>query len=226
MAFAPPKSGSASEEALKKMYVRSTMGNQRYNSAMRSQPVYGFGTATRAQALKSSIPPPGIESPGPAYTIVPAIGPQVDGRLKSLPRFSQGTATREQALKSNQSLVAKMGLVRRTQPLLIFAAGGGKPKQVPAASSGSAYAVTAWVKPQAEPQVFTVKTQQQLHAACGGRQMCLITQLEADSSVLMQLALKFRTVKVVSLDVDGGAKLSWGRGDEVRPTPAAARGAG
>ena len=100
MAFAPPKSGSASEEALKKMYVRSTMGNQRYNSAMRSQPVYGFGTATRAQALKSSIPPPGIESPGPAYTIVPAIGPQVDGRLKSLPRFSQGTATREQALKS------------------------------------------------------------------------------------------------------------------------------
>ena len=100
MAFAPPKSGGASEEALKKMYVRSTMGNQRYNSAMRSQPVYGFGTATRAQALKSSIPPPGIESPGPAYTIVPAIGPQVDGRLKSLPRFSQGTATREQALKS------------------------------------------------------------------------------------------------------------------------------
>ena len=40
---------------------------------MRSQPVYGFGTATRAQALKSSIPPPGIESPWPAYTIVPAI---------------------------------------------------------------------------------------------------------------------------------------------------------
>jgi len=115
-----------------------------------------------------------------------------------------------------ESLGSLRGLVRRTQPLLIFAADGGKPKQVPSASAGSAYAVTAWVKPKAEPTVHAVKSQQQLYAACGGRQMCLVTMFDSDSAILQQLALRFRTVKMVSLGEKG--KLSWGRGDEVGET--------
>ena len=127
-----------------------------------------------------------------------------------------GTLDCEKKMPSNKTLVSKFGLVRRTQPLLVFAGGGDKPKQVPAASATSAYGITAWVKPKAEPKVRTATSQKALEAYCGGRRGCLLTSLPADSVVLEQLALRFRTLEVVS--VREGDKLSWGRGEEVGET--------
>lgn len=123
----------------------------------------------------------------------------------------------EKLLPSNKSMVTKFGLVRRTQPLLVFAAGGDKPQQVPANAVGSAYGVTAWVKPKAEPKVRHVSSQKALSSFCGGRRTCLLTRLASDSSVLEQLARTFRTVEVVSAGEEGGkVTVSWGRGKDVR----------
>ena len=116
----------------------------------------------------------------------------------------------------NKTLISKFGLVRRTQPLLLYAGGGDRPKQLPAASSSSVYGVTAWVRPKAEPKVRAARSQKAVQAYCGGRRACLLTKLPADSTVLEQLARKYRTVEVVSVGADG--TLSWGRGEEVGET--------
>ena len=70
----------------------------------------------------------------------------------------------ERPLPSNHTLVSKLGLVRRTQPLLVLASGGNRPKQLPASAVGSAYAVTAYVKPKVEPTVHRVASTQHLQA--------------------------------------------------------------
>ena len=116
----------------------------------------------------------------------------------------------EKRLPSNKSLVEKFGLVRRSQPLLVLAAGGVKPRQLPANSVSSAYGVTAFVKPKAEAKVHKVGTQKTLEAVCAGRRPCLLTRMKPDSVVLDQLARTFRTVEVVTL----GENL-----DKVRPVP-------
>ena len=138
--------------------------------------------------------------------------------LRGLVRF--GVVDCEHELPSNKTLVAKLGLVRRTQPLLIFAAGGGNPKQLPAKSATSAYAINAWVKPKAQPKVHTATSQQALAHICAGRRPCLLSALDSDSAVLEQLAAKYRTLEVVAVgsDANGKAALSWGRGDEVGET--------
>ena len=110
-----------------------------------------------------------------------------------------GTLDCEKVLPSNKTLVAKYGLVRRTQPLLIYAGGGDRPKQVPTASATSAYGVTAYVKPKAEPRVRSASSQKALEAACSGRRACLLAGLGADSTVLEQLARQFRTIEVVAV---------------------------
>lgn len=126
----------------------------------------------------------------------------------------------ERELPSNKTLVAKLGLVRRSQPLLVFAGGGANPKQVPGSSAGSAYAINAWVKPKAEAKVHQISSQQSLAAVCAGRRPCLLSAMEADSSVLSQLAHKFRKLEVcaVGSDKEGKPLLSWGRGEEVGET--------
>ena len=113
----------------------------------------------------------------------------------------------------NKTLVSKFGLVRRSKPLLLYAGGGDRPLQVPAASASSVYGVTAWVKPKAEPKVRYARSQKAVVAYCAGRRACLLTRLPKDSAVLEQLARKYRTVEVVSVGED--AKLAWGRGEEV-----------
>jgi len=139
------------------------------------------------------------------------------GSLRGL--VKAGVLDCEKPLPSNKSLVEKFGFVRRSQPLIVLASGGVKPRQLPAGSVSSAYGVTAWVKPKAEPRVHKVSTQKTLEAVCGGRRPCLITRLAPDSVVLDQVARKFRTVEVVSMGEDEAkVKLSWGRGEEVGET--------
>ena len=65
----------------------------------------------------------------------------------------------------NKTLISKFGLVRRTQPLLLYAGGGDRPKQLPAASASSVYGVTAWVRPKAEPKVRAARSQKAVHLA-------------------------------------------------------------
>ena len=130
-----------------------------------------------------------------------------------------GTLDCEKVLSSNnKTLVTKFGLVRRTQPLLIYAGGGDRPRQVPSASATSAYGITAFVKPKAEPRVRVAMSQKALDASCSGRRPCLISRLESDSSILEQLARRFRTVEVVSIGSEAAATLAWGRGEEVCAT--------
>ena len=131
------------------------------------------------------------------------------GSLKGI--VQGGVLDCEKRLPSNKSLVEKFGLVRRSQPLLVLAAGGVKPRQLPANSVSSAYGVTAFVKPKAEAKVHKVGTQKTLEAVCAGRRPCLLTRMKPDSVVLDQLARTFRTVEVVTL----GENL-----DKVRPQPA------
>eukprot|EP00967_Tisochrysis_lutea_P036933 scaffold44489_cov29-Tisochrysis_lutea.AAC.1 len=125
----------------------------------------------------------------------------------------------ETMLPSNKTVVSKLGLVRRTQPLLVLANGGVAPKQLPATSSNSAYAITAFVKPKVEPHVLSIQTHKTFVSTCGGRRPCLLAQLDKDSQVLMELARSFRTIEVVALGQDSqGSKLAWGRGDEIGET--------
>ena len=138
------------------------------------------------------------------------------GTLRGLVRG--GTLDCEQTLASNKTLASKFGLVRRTQPLLIYAGGGDRPRQIPSASATSAYGVTAWVKPKAEPRVVAARSQKALLQACAGRRACLISRLDADSVVLEQLARKFRTVVIVAIGAESSSSLSWGRGEEVGET--------
>ena len=160
----------------------------------------------------SGLPFEGQHLPAP-YRLHPAFVESL-GTMRGLVRG--GTLDCEKKMPSNKTLVSKFGLIRRTQPLLLYAGGGDKPKQVPAASAESAYGVTAWVKPKAEPKVRVATSQKALDAYCGGRRGCLLTRLPADSPVLEQLARRFRTVEVVS--VREGDTLSWGRGEEVGET--------
>lgn len=165
------------------------------------------------------------------YSSLPYLGQHLPAPYRVDETFTQSLASMrglvrggmidcEKPLPSNKSMVNKFGLVRRTQPLLIFASAGAAPKQVPAKSVGSAYALTAWVKPKAEPHVRSITSQKQLQGYCGGRRTCLITRLPADSLILEQLARSFRTVEVLSLgEVGGKVSLSWGRGAEVGSPP-------
>ena len=125
----------------------------------------------------------------------------------------------EKRLPSNKSLVEKFGFVRRSQPLLVLAAGGVKPRQLPANSVSSAYGVTAFVKPKAESKVHKVGTQKTLEAVCGGRRPCLLTRMKPDSVVLEQLARTFRTVEVVTLG-ENLAKARLELGATLASTPA------
>jgi len=164
------------------------------------------------------------------YSSLPYLGQHLPAPYRVHPVFTDSLVTMrglvrggvidcEKPLPSNKSMVNKFGLVRRSQPLLIFAAGGGKPKQVPAKDVGSAYALTAWVKPKAEPRVRSITSQKQLQGYCGGRRTCLITRLPADSIILEQLARNFRTVEILTLGEDASkVLLSWGRGAEVGET--------
>jgi hypothetical protein len=131
---------------------------------------------------------------------------------------SFGVVDCEKPLRSNQSLASKLKLTRRTQPLLLFAVGGGRPKQLSAKQVDSAYAVTAYVKPKAEPSVRRVSKQEQLASLCGGRRACLLARMDADSFVLEQLARQFRTLEVVALGEPERTDVKWGRGEEVGET--------
>jgi hypothetical protein len=86
--------------------TRSTLGTQVLGQR-KTEPAYGFGSATRDQAAKVFIShehgkvtgaPPGA-APGPIYDMVPAIGPQVNGAIASAPRFGFGKSTRDVAQK-------------------------------------------------------------------------------------------------------------------------------
>ena len=129
-----------------------------------------------------------------------------------------GTLDCEKVLKSNKTLISKCGFVRRTQPLLIYAGGGDRPKQVPAASAASVYGVSAFVKPKADPRVKVARSQKALEALCGRRQPCLLSRLAPDSDVLVELARRYRKLEVVSIGSEKQSSLSWGRGDEVGET--------
>ena len=129
-----------------------------------------------------------------------------------------GTLDCEKVLKSNKTLISKFGFVRRTQPLLIYAGGGDRPKQVPAASAASVYGVSAFVKPKASPRVKVARSQKALAALCGRRQPCLLSRLAPDSDVLVELARRYRKLEVVSIGSEKQSSLSWGRGDEVGET--------
>jgi len=125
----------------------------------------------------------------------------------------------EARLPSNKSVVQKLGLVRRTQPLLVLANGGAAPKQLPSSAAASAQAISAWVAPKAEPRVLSIGTQKTFAATCGGKRPCLLAHLDADSGVLEALSRRFRTLEVVSLgEGAGAASLAWGRGEEIGET--------
>lgn len=162
----------------------------------------------------SGLPFAGQHLPAP-FRLHPVFEESV-GAMKSL--VKAGTIDCEAKMPSNKTLVSKFGLVRRTQPLLLYAGGGDRPKQIPAASSSSVYGVTAWVKPKAEAKVRVARSQKALLASCAGRRACLISRLEATSPVLEQLAQKFRTVEVVSIGEEAATTLAWGRGEEVGET--------
>ena len=162
----------------------------------------------------SGLPYAGQWLPRP-YRLHPAFLESLKG-MRSI--VKAGTLDCEQMLASNKTLISKFGFVRRTQPLLIYAGGGDRPKQVPAASATSAYGITAFVKPKAEPRVKVASSQKALEAACGGRRACLISRLEPDSAVLEEIARRFRTLEVVSVGGDDVTSLAWGRGDEVGET--------
>ncbi|KAL1495227.1 hypothetical protein AB1Y20_017090 [Prymnesium parvum] len=139
--------------------------------------------------------------------------PQLRGLVRA------GVLDCEAPLPSNKSLAAKFHLVRRTQPLLLLASGGDRPKQLPAAAVGSAYGVAAWVTPKAAPAVRAVASDKALGALCGGRRPCLLARLPRDAPVLAALARDFRTVEVVSAGEEGGrVAVAWGRGAEVGET--------
>jgi len=129
-----------------------------------------------------------------------------------------GTLDCEAKMPSNKTLISKFGLTRRTQPLLLYAGGGDRPKQVPSASATSVYGVTAWVKPKAEAKVKVARSQKAILAYCASRRACLLSRLEPDSVVLDQLARKFRTIEIVSIGDTETTGLSWGRGEEVGET--------
>lgn len=162
------------------------------------------------------------------YSGLPFEGQHLPRRYRMHPAFAEsisslrglvqhGILDCEQPLPSNKTLVTKYGLVRRTQPLLILAGGGHNPKQVPSGSATSAYGITAFVKPKAEPRIIRATSQQQLRASCGARRPCLLTRIEPDSLVLQKIAAQFRTIEVVSVPESAGA-ISWGRGDEIGET--------
>lgn len=163
------------------------------------------------------------------YSGLPYAGQHLPGPFRVDPTFVESIKSMKDLVKGgtldcearlpnnpNKTLVSKFGLVRRTQPLLLYAGGGDRPKQLPAASATSVYGVTAWVKPKAEPRVRVAKSQKAVLAYCASRRACLLTKLPADSVVLEQLARKYRTVEVVTVGAD--AEISWGRGDEVGET--------
>jgi len=163
------------------------------------------------------------------YSGLPYVGQHLPAPFRLDPTFVESVKSMRDVVKGgtldceaklpnnpNKTLVSKFGLVRRTQPLLLYAGGGDRPKQIPAASSTSVYGVTAWVKPKAEPRVRVARSQKAVAHYCGGRRACLLTKLPGDSVVLEQLARKYRTVEVVTVGTDG--KLSWGRGEEVGET--------
>jgi len=155
----------------------------------------------------SSIPFDGQHLPRP-YRVHPVLSEAL-GSMKGLVRG--GVLDCEAMLPSNKSLVSKLGLVRRTQPLLVLAYGGGAPKQLPASASNSAYGVTAFVKPKVEPTVLSIATHKTFLGTCGGRRPCLLAQMEPDSAVLLAIARAFRTIEVVALGEEGNnSMLAWG----------------
>lgn len=162
----------------------------------------------------SGLPYSGQHLPAP-YRFNPTF---VDSAKQMRDVVKAGTLDCEARLPNNpnKTLVSKFGLVRRTQPLLLYAGGGDRPLQVPAASSTSVYGVTAWVKPKAEPKVRVARSPKAMAAYCGGRRACLLTNLPADSTILEQLARKYRTVEVATVGAD--STLGWGRGEEVGET--------
>jgi len=100
------------------------------------------------------------------YSGLPYAGQHLPAPFRIDPTFVESVKSMSSVLKGgtldceaklpnnpNKTLISKFGLVRRTQPLLLFAGGGDRPKQLPAASATSVYGVTAWVKPKAEPRV-------------------------------------------------------------------------
>ena len=143
----------------------------------------------------SGLPYAGQHLPAP-YRLHPVFTESASS-MKSV--VKAGTLDCEAIMPSNKTIVSKFGLVRKSQPLLIYAGGGDRPRQVPAASATSVYGVTAWVKPKAEAKVVSARSQKALVQACGGRRACLLTRLPADSPVLEQLASRFRTVVVASI---------------------------
>ena len=164
----------------------------------------------------SGLPYEGQHLPRP-YRVHPVFKESL-GPLRGLVRT--GTLDCEAKLPSNKSLIEKFGLTRQTQPLLLFASGGRKPKQLAGTQVASAYSVTAWVKPRAQPTVRHVTTQKQLHEWCAGRRACVLTRMAKESPVLEQLAAKHRTLEVVTFGETEAAQVSvtWGRGEEVGET--------
>jgi hypothetical protein len=163
----------------------------------------------------SGLPFAGQHLPRP-YRVHPAFAEALHS-LRGIVRG--GVLDCEAQLPSNKTVVAKLGLVRRTQPLLVLAYGGGAPKQLPASASTSAYGITAFVKPKAEPRVLSIATHKTFVDTCGGRRPCLLAQMDRDSPILLSLARSFRSLELVALGEDGkGSRLAWGRGDEIGET--------
>ncbi len=164
----------------------------------------------------SSLPHPHQHLP-PPYKIHPHVSAAADALAAA--QLSLATVDCERRLPSNRSLVDKLGLVRRTQPLLILALNGEKPKQLPAAAVASADAIAQYAVPRARPVVHRVSSQKALLSACGTWRPCLLTRLPHDSRTLEALAHRFRGVVFASVGEDAArVQLKWGRGAEVGET--------
>ena len=106
-------------------------------------------------------------------------------------------------MPSNKTLVSKFGLIRRTQPLLLYAGGGDKPKQVPAASASSGRSFGLNV-------VVSAACPWPAAASGGGSK-------NAGGASALTLAASTNDVPVVKLLAAGGAELN---AADTQPRPA------
>lgn len=76
-----------------KYVLPPSVGGQQPDGRRANPPSWSIPSRARAPV------DPGLDTPGPVYTIQPVIGPQPDGRFENAPRFGFGTASREDAGK-------------------------------------------------------------------------------------------------------------------------------
>jgi hypothetical protein len=85
-----PKSSSSLNEPGPQKYTLPGLIGQKPTpgTSYRSEPIYGFGSATRDQCAKAMTEIPGTESPGPVYTLQGAMGKISSSRYGSGPLYS------------------------------------------------------------------------------------------------------------------------------------------